>query len=57
MTPFQIRSAQPGDVPAVFSMICELAEFEQLSHLVVATEVSLQDALFGIRPSCECVIG
>jgi GNAT superfamily N-acetyltransferase len=57
MTSFQIRSAQPADVPAVFSMIRELAEFEQLSHLMVATEASLQEALFGVGPSCECLVG
>ncbi|NEX63178.1 GNAT family N-acetyltransferase [Noviherbaspirillum galbum] len=56
MLPFQIRPAQAGDVPAVFGMIRELADFEQLSHLVVATEDSLRDALCGARPSCECLV-
>jgi GNAT superfamily N-acetyltransferase len=56
-TSFQIRSALPADVPAIFRMICELAEFEQLSHLVVATEASLREALFGGGPSCECLVG
>ena len=52
-----IRAAQSADVPTILGMIRELAEFEQLSHLVVADEALLQDALFGARPACECVLG
>ena len=52
-----IRAAQPADVPTILGMIRELAEFEQLSHLVVADEALLQEALFGGRPACECVMG
>jgi GNAT superfamily N-acetyltransferase len=54
---FHLRPAQAQDVTAIFGMICELAEFERLSHLVIATEDSLREALFGARPACECVIG
>ena len=57
MKGFAIRPSQPGDAAAIFSMVCELAEFEKLSHLVVATEQTLHDALFGDRPVCECAIG
>lgn len=57
MNGFAIRPAQPQDVAAVFAMVCELAEFEKLTHLVVATEQMLRDALFGERPACECVVG
>ena len=38
-------------------MIVELAVFEKLEHLVVATEALLHDGLFGQRPSCEAIIG
>ena len=38
-------------------MIVELAVFEKLEHLVVATEAMLHDGLFGARPSCEAIIG
>ena len=38
-------------------MIRALAEFEQLSHLVVANDALLQEALFGKQPGCECVLG
>ena len=38
-------------------MIVELAVFEKLEHLVVATEALLHDALFGAKPSCEAIMG
>jgi GNAT superfamily N-acetyltransferase len=53
---FEIRPAQPGDVPAIHAMIGALAEFEQLTHLCVATEAHLAEALFGLRPSAEVLI-
>jgi GNAT superfamily N-acetyltransferase len=56
MNAFTIRTAIPADVTAVLGMITELADFEQLRHLVVATEQSLHDALFGPHPACECVV-
>jgi GNAT superfamily N-acetyltransferase len=57
MKPFVIRTAKPGDIPAIFAMIAELAEFEKLSHLLVVDEAMLHDAFFGERPSCESLIG
>ena len=53
---FEIRPAQPGDVPAIHAMIGALAEFEKLAHLCVATEAHLAEALFGLRPSAEVLI-
>ena len=38
-------------------MIVELAVFEKLEHLVVATEAMLHEGLFGARPACEAIIG
>lgn len=57
MKEFSIRPAQLSDVPAVMSMIRELAEFEKLSHLCVATDEMLQEALFGANPLSECLVG
>ncbi|WP_323118639.1 GNAT family N-acetyltransferase [Burkholderia alba] len=34
----------------------ELAEFEQLTHLFVATDADVADALFGSRPSAEALV-
>ena len=57
MTAFAIRSAQPTDVAHIHAMIIELAVFEKLEHLVVATEALLHEGLFGARPSCEAIVG
>ncbi|GAC1409797.1 MAG: GNAT family N-acetyltransferase [Burkholderiaceae bacterium] len=57
MNSFSIASASPSDIPDVLEMIIELAEFEQLAHLVVVTGPLLHEALFGAQPSCECIIG
>ena len=53
---FRIEAATIEDVPLILSFIKELAEFERLSHLVVATEEGLSDSLFGSRPKAEVVI-
>ena len=57
MTEIHVRAASTEDVPLVLSFINELAEFERLSHEVVATEDSLREWLFGERPVAEVVIG
>ena len=57
MTAFSIRPATPSDVAHIHAMIIELAVFEKLEHLVVATEQLLHEGLFGARPSCEAIIG
>jgi GNAT superfamily N-acetyltransferase len=54
--PFEIRGARPDDVPAIHAMIAALAEFERLSHLCVATERDIADALFGPRPAAEVLL-
>jgi len=38
-------------------MIVELAVFEKLEHMVVATEALLHEGLFGARPACEAIVG
>ncbi|QYF95777.1 GNAT family N-acetyltransferase [Massilia sp. PAMC28688] len=54
---FSIRPARPDDVAHIHAMIVELAVFEKLEHLVIATEALLHDGLFGQRPACEAIIG
>ena len=51
-----IRETQPSDVPAILGMIRELAEYERLLHMVVATEESLQRSLFGSQPYAEALL-
>lgn len=43
----QIRPATPADVPIIYELICALAEYEQLSHLVTGSVAELQQHLFG----------
>ncbi|MFP5392092.1 MAG: N-acetyltransferase family protein [Gammaproteobacteria bacterium] len=52
-----IRPATPADVPAILKLIVELAEFEQLTHLLTATEATLHEGLFGFAPGCEALVG
>ena len=52
----RIRSAVATDVPLILGFIRELAEYEKLAHLVVATETDIRDSLFGPRPAAECLI-
>lgn len=52
----RIRTATVEDVPTILSFITELAEYERLSHVVVATEASLRETLFGEEPASEVLI-
>jgi GNAT superfamily N-acetyltransferase len=51
-----IEPATRSDVPVILALIKELAEFERLSHLVVATEAGLAEALFVGQAQAEVVI-
>ena len=55
--PLSIRPAAPRDCAFILSLIRELAEYEKLSHTVVATEKMLRESLFGPLPAAEVVIG
>lgn len=54
---FRIRNATPADIGLVLSFIRQLAEYEQLSHEVVADEAALHEALFGPRANAEAIFG
>ena len=54
--PATIRAATPDDVGTMLALMYELAEFEKLTHLFIATEDGLRDALFGARPSAEAIV-
>jgi GNAT superfamily N-acetyltransferase len=57
MTDFSIRPASADDCQLILQFIKELAEYEKLSHEVVATPQILQESLFGERPYAEVLIG
>jgi GNAT superfamily N-acetyltransferase len=41
-----IRTARPSDCPAIFGLVRELAEYERLTHAVVANDSMLRNTLF-----------
>jgi GNAT superfamily N-acetyltransferase len=43
----RLRAAQAADVPAIFALIGELADFERLRHQMIGTVDDLQRHLFG----------
>jgi GNAT superfamily N-acetyltransferase len=52
----RIDPATPADVPVIFGLIRELADFERLLPEVVGSEALLHEHLFGAQPHCEVVI-
>jgi len=54
---FSIRPATAEDVPLILQFINDLADYEKLSDMVVATEELLRETLFGERTVAEVVIG
>jgi GNAT superfamily N-acetyltransferase len=56
MTSFRIRNATPADVPEIFAMVCELAEYERARHEVQSSEELFAEALFCDDPAVWCSI-
>jgi GNAT superfamily N-acetyltransferase len=54
--PLRIAAATEADTALVLSFVRKLADYEKLSHEVVATEDLLRENLFGERPVAEAVI-
>ncbi|MCK9209864.1 MAG: GNAT family N-acetyltransferase [Ignavibacteriaceae bacterium] len=52
-----IKQAEKKDLPLLISFIKKIAEYEKLTHEVVATEEILRESLFGKKPSAEVVFG
>ncbi|BAU14313.1 acetyltransferase, GNAT family [Leptolyngbya sp. NIES-3755] len=53
---FEIRPATPADVPAIFSLIQALAQYEKLSHQVTGSIDNLHSHLFGSKPFIEAIV-
>ena len=51
-----IRPAVPADAALILRFIGELAEYEKLAHLAVATVKNIETALFGPTPRAYCDI-
>ena len=52
----RIVPATPADAPLILDMIKGLADYEKLSHAVVATEEQIRDTLFGAKPAAEVLL-
>ena len=53
---FTLRPAELRDVGAIVGLIRELAEFENLTHLLQVTPEKLRPQLFGERPAAEALV-
>jgi GNAT superfamily N-acetyltransferase len=53
---FLVRDARPGDETVVVELIEALAVYEKMRDRCAATPALLREALFGAKPSCECVL-
>ena len=56
MSDTRVREASEGDVPLILTFIRKLADYEKLSHEVVATEEGLRESLFAGRRYAEVLI-
>ncbi|NKB34788.1 MAG: GNAT family N-acetyltransferase [Pseudomonadales bacterium] len=54
---FELRGSTSDDCPLILALIKELAEYEKLSHEVVATVETLEETLFGEKAYAEVFIG
>src|SRR6218665_3416219 len=57
MSRYTLRAAEPRDVAAIAGLIEELAEFENLSHLLRLSPEKLHPHLFGEKPVVEALVG
>lgn len=57
MSRYTLRAAEPRDVGSIAGLIEELAEFENLSHLLRLTPEKLHPHLFGDKPVVEALVG
>jgi len=51
-----IRTATKVDIPVILDLIRQLAEYERLAHIVVATEECLRQTLFAVNPVAEVLL-
>jgi GNAT superfamily N-acetyltransferase len=52
----RIVPATPAEAPVILEMIRGLAEYEKLSHIVVATAEQIRETLFGPHPAAEVLL-
>ena len=52
----RITPATESDLSLILSFIRKLAEYEKLSHLVIATEANIREHVFGTNPVAEVLL-
>lgn len=52
----RIQPAAEGDVPLILKFIRDLAEYEKLSHMVVASEENIREHVFGSNAVAEVLL-
>jgi GNAT superfamily N-acetyltransferase len=52
----RITPATESDVSVILSFVRKLADYEKLSHLVVATEDNIREHVFGANPVAEVLL-
>ncbi len=53
---FSIRAAIVEDIPAIFSLILALADYEKLSDKVTGDIETLREDMFGTKPCIEAIV-
>ena len=51
-----VHRARPDESGLIYALLCELAEYEKLTHEVEATEANIAAALFCDHPKLFCEI-
>lgn len=53
---YVLRPATPADIPAIHTLMLEMAEFEKLTDIFHATHASLQQSFFSATPAANCLV-
>lgn len=51
-----MRPATEADIPAIHSLMLEMAEFEKLTDIFHATHDSLRNSFFSEKPAANCLV-